>query len=198
MRRHSWRCWSCWLRVRFEHFEHGETALLNFNYCNVLEKGTWGWVKLAPMFVGHSKYAASNQEHPWHIPSCRLSTASKHLRETRFVCWALLQRVFSSLCEMQTTRYEGDRSEIACLQSHGAMYRVGVSPVLHEWRGRHSAREKKGVRARSCWGWNAGLCVSMCSWGTEFLLQTSRTQWLQSKRRHRVQVRCSSVHFSCM
>jgi hypothetical protein len=50
--------------VRFEHFEHGETALLNFNYCNVLEKGTWGWVKLAPMFVGHSKYAASNQEHP--------------------------------------------------------------------------------------------------------------------------------------
>lgn len=35
--------------------------------------------------------------------------------------------------------------------------------------------KKKGVMARSSWGrWNAGLCVSMCSWGTD-LLQTSRT-----------------------
>ena len=171
MRRHSWRCWSCWLRVRFE---HGETALLNFNYCNVLEKGAWGWVKLAPN-IGKMRKVCSIQSRT-SLTHPQLSTVDcfkTFKRESRFVCWALLQRVFSSLCEMQTTRYEGDRSEIACLQSHGAMYRVGVSPVLHEWRGRNSAREKKkGVMARSSWGrWNAGLCVSMCSWGTDLQLQ---------------------------
>ena len=155
-------CWSCWLRVRFEHFEHGETALLNFNYCNVLEKGTWGWVKLAPMFVGHSKYEASNQEHPWHIPSisfdCRL-LQNICGKPDSFV-GPFSKRVFSSLCEMQTTRYEGDRSEIACLQSHGAMYRVGVSPVLHEWRGRNSAREKKRCDGTELLGLECrALCV---------------------------------------
>ena len=94
---------------------------------------------------------------------------------------------------MQTTRSEGERSEFARLQSHGAMYRVGVSPVLHERRGRNSAREK-GVMARSCWGrWNAGLCVSMCRWGRISLADSSRTQWLQPKRRHPVQVRCISA-----